>query len=85
MRFHSDKANLGQQTIHVTFVMDELDSEGNVKRTLFPFSIRYLFRFELELLLRHAGFEIEAIYGSYDLDEFSSDSPKMIAVARRQD
>jgi SAM-dependent methyltransferase len=85
MRFHSDKVDLGEQTIHVTFVMDELDSEGNLQRTLFPFSIRYLFRFELELLLRHAGFEIEAIYGSYDLDEFSGDSPKMIAVARRQD
>lgn len=85
MRFHSDKADLGEQTIHVTFVMDELDSEGNLQRTLFPFSIRYLFRFELELLLRHAGFEIEAIYGSYDLDEFSGDSPKMIAVARRPD
>jgi SAM-dependent methyltransferase len=85
MRFHSDKVDLGEQTIHVTFVVDELDSEGNVQRTLFPFSIRYLFRFELELLLRHAGFEIEAIYGTYDLDEFSGDSPKMIAVARRPD
>ena len=85
MRFHSDKVDLGEQTIHVTFVMDELDSEGNVQRTLFPFSIRYLFRFELELLLRHAGFEIEAIYGTYDLDEFDGDSPKMIAVARRPD
>ena len=85
MRFHSDKADIGQQTIHVTFVVDELDAEGHVQRTLFPFSIRYLFRFELELLLRHAGFEIEAIYGSYDLEEFTGDSPKMIAVARRPD
>ncbi len=84
MRFHSDKVDLGQQTIHVTFVLDELDAEGSLKRTLFPFSIRYLFRFELELLLRHAGFEVEAIYGSYDLDEYSGDSPKMIAVASRQ-
>jgi SAM-dependent methyltransferase len=84
MRFHSDKVDLGQQTIHVTFVIDDLDAEGRVQRTLFPFSIRYLYRFELELLLRHAGFEVEAIYGSYDLEEFSSDSPKMIAVARRQ-
>jgi SAM-dependent methyltransferase len=84
MRFHSDKVDLGQQTIHVTFVMDELDAEGSLKRTLFPFSIRYLFRFELELLLRHAGFEVETIYGSYDLDEYSGHSPKMIAVASRQ-
>jgi ubiquinone/menaquinone biosynthesis C-methylase UbiE len=83
MRFHTDRADLGQQTIHVTFVVDEIDAQGQVQRTLFPFSIRYLFRYELELLLRHAGFEVEAIYGSYDLEEFSSDSEKMIAVARR--
>jgi SAM-dependent methyltransferase len=85
MRFHTDKADLGQQTIHVTFMVDEIDPQGHVQRTLFPFSIRYLFRYELELLLRHAGFEVEAIYGSYDLEEFSGDSEKMIAVARRPD
>jgi SAM-dependent methyltransferase len=85
MRFHTDKADLGQQTIHVTFMVDEIDPQGHLQRTLFPFSIRYLFRYELELLLRHAGFEVEAIYGSYDLEEFSSDSEKMIAVARRPD
>jgi SAM-dependent methyltransferase len=85
MRFHSDKADLGQQTISVTFIVDEIDSTGHVQRTLFPFTIRYLFRFELELLLRHAGFEIETFYGSYDLDEYTGDSPKMIAVARKQD
>ena len=54
-----------------------------MQRTVFPFSIRYLFRSELELLLRHAGFEIEAIYGSHDLDEFAGDSDRLIAVARR--
>jgi hypothetical protein len=37
----------------------------------------------LELLLRHAGFEIEALYGSHDLDGFASDSERLIAVARR--
>ena len=85
VRFHTDKADLGQQIIDVTFMVDEIDLQGHVQRTLFPFSIRYLFRYELELLLRHAGFEIEAIYGSYDLEEFSGDSAKMIAVARRPD
>lgn len=85
MRFHADKADLGQQTIDVTFVVDDISVEGHVRRTLFPFTMRYLFRYELELLLRHAGFEIEAIYGSYDLDEYTGESEKMIAVARRPD
>ncbi len=83
MRFHTQTVDLGRQTIDVAFIVDEVDGEGGVRRTLFPFSIRYLFRYELELLLRHAGFEVEAVYGSYDLDEFGSDSEKMIAVAQR--
>ena len=83
MRFHTEEVDLGRQIIRTTYIVDEVDAAGQVKRTLFPFSLRYLFRYELELLLRHAGFEIEAIYGSYDLDEFSGDSEKLIAVARR--
>ncbi len=85
MRFATQTVDLGQQVIHVTFIVDEVDGQGGVQRTLFPFSMRYLFRWELELLLRHAGFVVEAIYGSYDLDEFSADSDKMIAVAMRPD
>jgi SAM-dependent methyltransferase len=85
VRFHARTVDLGQQTQQVTFILDELDGDGHVRRTLFPFSMRYLFRYELELLLRHAGFTVEAVYGSYDLDEFSGDSDRMIAVARNPD
>ncbi len=56
-----------------------------VHRTLVSFSLRYLFRAELEHLLERAGFAVEAVYGSYDLDDFDSDSDKMITVARRLD
>jgi SAM-dependent methyltransferase len=84
-RFSAQKVDLGRQIMDVTFIADRVDGEGDVKRTLFRFSIRYLFRRELELLLRQARFEVEAIYGSYDLDEFTGDSEKMIAIARRPD
>lgn len=83
MRFDTAEVDLERQIIHTTYIVDEIDAEGHVQRTLFPFSLRYLFRYELELLLRHARFEVEAIYGSYDLDEFSGESEKIIAVARR--
>jgi len=83
MRFYTEEVDLGRQLIHTTYIVDEIDAGGRVHRTLFPFTLRYLFRYELELLLRHAGFEIEAIYGSHDLDEFSGESEKMIAVARK--
>jgi SAM-dependent methyltransferase len=85
MRFRTQTVDHGQQIIHTTYLLDQVDGEGHVRRTLVPFSLRYLFRGELDLLLRHAGFEIEALYGSYDLDELSDDSDKMIAVARVPD
>jgi len=84
-KFRADMADLGEQTIHVTYIIDDVDGEGVVRRTAFPFSVRYLFRGELELLLRLAGLDLEALYGSYDLDEFSGASEKMIAVTRRPD
>ena len=82
-KYRSEQVDLGQQVIDVTYVMDEVNGEGALRRTIFPFALRYFYRFELELLLRYAGFELEAIYGSYDLEEFSGDSHKMIAVARQ--
>jgi ubiquinone/menaquinone biosynthesis C-methylase UbiE len=85
LKYHSQTVDLGQQTVYTTLIMDELDDRGQVQRTLFPFPLRYMFRGEVELLLRHAGFALEAVYGSYDLDEYSGDSERLIAVAHRTD
>ncbi len=85
MKLYASRADLEEQMVHMTIFVDEVDGEGQVQRTLFPFSLRYLYRGELELLLRQAGFEVEALYGSYELDEFGGDSDKLIAVARRLD
>lgn len=82
IKFRAQTADLGQQMLHMALIVDDVDAGGSLRRHLFSFSMRYLFRGELELLLQQAGFEVEALYGSYDLDEFSGDSDKMIAVAR---
>jgi SAM-dependent methyltransferase len=85
LKFRTQTVEPGRQLLHTTYFVDEVDAQGSVQRFLFPFTVRYLFRGELELLLRQAGFRVEAIYGSYDLDEFDGDSDKMIAVARVPD
>ena len=69
------------QLSSVTFIVDEPDERGYVQRTVFPFQMRFLFRNEVELLLRQAGFALEAVYGSYDLDPFEVGVEKMIVVA----
>lgn len=82
LKYYTQQADPAGQILHVTLVVDEVDGSGGVQRTLFPYDVRYVFRYELELLLRHAGFQVEAVYGSYDLDEVHAGSERLIAVAR---
>lgn len=72
-----------RQLQHVLFIYDEVLPDGQLRRTLAPFLARYLYRFEGELLLDKAGYVVEQVYGSYDLDPYTSDSERMIFVARR--
>jgi ubiquinone/menaquinone biosynthesis C-methylase UbiE len=85
LKYHSQTVDLGQQLIHTTLIMDDVDNHGQVQRTLFPYSLRYMLQGEVELLLRHAGFAVETIYGSYDLDEYDGDSDRLIAIAHKAD
>jgi SAM-dependent methyltransferase len=81
-RLYTRRVELATQTQHVTFVLDHLDANGAVRRTLFPLRMRYVHRYEMELLLRVAGYSLEAVYGSYELEPFESNSERMIFVAR---
>lgn len=81
-RFFTRRLDLATQTQHITFILDEVDLTGTVRRTLFPFRMRFVYRYEMELLLHRAGFSLETVYGSYDLEPFDSSSEKMIFVAR---
>lgn len=82
-KFVAQHADTAAQLNHVTFIYDELDAEGLVRRAVLPFTMRWLYRYELEHLLARAGFELEALYGSYELDAYRGESELMLAVARR--
>ena len=77
------EVDLAAQHLAVTFCYDELDDAGHVTRTVIPFGMRWLYRFEAEHLLVRAGFAVESVYGSYDLDDYTSDAPRLLIVARR--
>jgi SAM-dependent methyltransferase len=77
--------DLAQQMRHMVYILDEIDEEGIVRRVQIPFSLRFIYRFEMELLLRASGFSLETVYGSYELEPFNSNSPRMIFVARKVD
>jgi SAM-dependent methyltransferase len=73
--------DLAAQLDRFTYMYDEVQPDGVVKRLTAELALRYFGRYELELLLERAGFAIEALYGSYDLAPFASDSERLIAVA----
>jgi len=82
-KFVVQQADLAAQINHVTFLYDEIDAGGQVRRTTLPFTMRWLYRYELEHLLARAGFAQEALYGSYELDEYHAASELMLTVARK--
>ena len=58
-----------------------VETDGRTRRITQEFSLRYVFRYELEHLLARAGFRLVALYGDYDRSPFKDGSPAMIAVA----
>ncbi len=83
LRLSSRRHDQARQLLEVTYIYDELLPDGLCRRVVAPFALRYLHRFEAQLLLERAGFVVEALYGNYDLDEFTAESPRMIFVARK--
>lgn len=82
-KFVVQTVNFATQTNYVTFVYDELETRGYVRRRALPFPMRWLYRYELEHLLARAGFELEVVYGGYDLSDYESASELMLTVARK--
>lgn len=73
--------DLAEQMRHLVYILDQIDSAGRIRRVQIPISLRFIYRYELELLLQTAGFRLAALYGNYDLEPFDSHSPRLIAVA----
>jgi hypothetical protein len=44
--------------------------------------LRWFTRFELELLLGSAGWQLDELYGDYDLSPYDGSSDRLLVVAR---
>ena len=82
-RFSARRVSPAEQTIETTLFYDRRRPDGTLARNTVTYTLRYVHRFELELLLEVAGFRVEAIYGSYQLDPLEDESPLMFVVAQR--
>ncbi len=77
----SRSTDWAQQRQEITYLIDRPNQNGTVQRAVLHASFRFIFRNEMQLLLKLGGFELKEIYGSYDLEPFDTGSDKLIAVA----
>jgi ubiquinone/menaquinone biosynthesis C-methylase UbiE len=84
-KFQSVTVNPATQTIETTIWYDvsACDDHWAVGRLGAQFALRYLHAAELELLLELCGFVEWQIYGSYELDPYTAESPRIIAMAEK--
>lgn len=76
--------NRFEQVNRFALIYDVTHPDGREERLVHAFSMRYLFRFEAEHLLRRAGFEIERVLADYDGSPYGSKYPgELIFVARK--
>jgi SAM-dependent methyltransferase len=74
----------GAQELDETRAEVRLNDAGAViQRVERNLRLRWVWRYEMEHLLALCGFEVEALYGSFDGRPFGEDSHEMIWVARR--
>jgi hypothetical protein len=79
----STQTDPAEQIQQVTLVYDETGAEGIVRRTTVEMELRFVYRYEMVGLLCQTGFEVDSVYGSYDLDPYEGDSPIMFFVAHK--
>ena len=72
----------GQQILEITWIYDRSPAGGGaVQRDVIQMAYHYLFPHELQAQLGAAGLQVTAQYGSYSLDPFDEESPRLLVVA----
>jgi SAM-dependent methyltransferase len=72
----------GEQHLEIERHLDHIAADGCVRRKVERFHLRYVFRYEMELLLRLAGFHLETVHGGFDGRPYDYHSGEMIFTAR---
>ena len=76
--------DLARQVRVIRSAYEIIDDRGAVVAKRFvEWPYRWTYRFEAEHLLERAGFTVEAVYGGYEREPFTSRSAAMVFLARR--
>jgi SAM-dependent methyltransferase len=83
-RFSVSRYDAASQLLRMRLFYELYDASGELKdRRTHDLTIRVVGRDELGLMLRIAGFEIEAVYGGFGGEPFAAGSDHLIVLARR--
>lgn len=72
-----------RQLIHVERFYEEVGESGQVIRKVMHFSLRYIFRYEMQVLLEKNGFKLRDVFGHFDKRPYDYESGEMIFVAEK--
>ena len=82
-RFSVSRYDAATQLMEMRLFYERYDVAGTLEtRRAHDLTIRIAHRDELELMLRLAGFEVEAVYGGFEGEPFTSASDHLIMLAR---
>lgn len=76
-------SDLARQVRHIHLWYDVAGFGAILQRYSTTLSLRWCYRFELELLLEQHGLKAEQWYGSYDLEPYTEESPLLMVMARK--
>jgi SAM-dependent methyltransferase len=83
-QFSSLRMDRLAQRGYITWLYDETDREGTLRRTTIPMILRYFFPAEIRLLMEAAGLRVRHLWGDYDRSSLTEESPTMLVVGGRQ-
>jgi len=82
-RFAAVSTDLATQRRRYVNLYDTLGADGAVRRTVREFTLRYVYRHELERMLEQAGLALEAVYGGYEFEPYTGREDLLLAVAAK--
>jgi SAM-dependent methyltransferase len=83
-RFSVSHYDAATQLMHMRLFYERYDASGTLEnRRAHDLTIRVVGQSELDLMLRLTGFEVEAVYGGFEGEPFTSTSDHLIVLARK--
>lgn len=72
-----------EQIQDTLFIYEEVLPDGLMRRILCPFTLRFLWQSEAELLLEKAGFSVDGVWGDFDGNPYEMGSEHLILLASK--